>query len=175
MFFKCSTIWQLISTFDVVYNLIYVIKPLILDLASIHFIITYQSLLSNICHPQQNPATLSVFIFFFFSIIGSLCLQALVWPMNMLSMLLHVELAFYSSLSTLLRFDCTVDFFLAWYALLGYVNLSLLNLCSLLIWNFVILDLRLFHVLSMVVILFFAFFFFLSLLVIMRSDFLNTY
>jgi hypothetical protein len=54
-----------------------------------------------------------VCLVFFFSIIGSLCLQALVWLMNMLPMLLHVELAFFSSLSTLLCFDCAVDFFLA--------------------------------------------------------------
>jgi hypothetical protein len=40
MSFKCSAIWQLISTFDVVYNLIYIIKLLILDLALILFIIT---------------------------------------------------------------------------------------------------------------------------------------
>jgi len=93
----------------------------------------------------------------------------------MLSMLLYVQLAFCSSLSTLLCFDYAIDFFLAEYALLGYVNLSFLELCSLSIRIFVILDLRLFHVLSMVVMLFFAFFFFLSLLAVMRFDFVNTY
>jgi hypothetical protein len=51
-------------------------------------------------------------------------------------------------------FSCLIGF-------LGYVNVSTLELCSLLIWIFVILGLRFFQVLSMVVILFFAFFFFL--------------
>jgi hypothetical protein len=67
-------------------------------------------------------------------------------------------------------------FFLPNRLFLGYVNVSTLELCSLPIWIFVILGLRLFQVLSMVVILFFAFFF-LSLWAIMRFEFVivNTY
>jgi hypothetical protein len=67
-------------------------------------------------------------------------------------------------------FSCLIGFFFC------YVNVSTLELCSLPIWIFVILGLRLFQVLSMVVILFFAFFF-LSLWAIMRFEFVivNTY